>query len=106
MTGQPGISLIRIDRPSIYGVRDSSGRGNWQFTDVAAGAAPHVPPIGRLIISDGAVRYLDARLKLSFSGSVSTDEAVADVGPRTFRLRGGGTFRDTPFTASVSGGPW
>jgi uncharacterized protein involved in outer membrane biogenesis len=105
MQGRPGILLLKFDQPAIDGVRDGSGRGNWQFSKIAARAAPHVPPIGRLIISNGAATYRDARLKVSFVGTFSTDETVAEVGRGTFQLRGRGILGDTPFTTSVSAGP-
>ena len=105
LAGKPGISLIRLDQPAFNGVRDATGRGNWQFPEVAARPMPHVPPIGRLFISNGSVRYRDAHLGLTFTGSVSTDETVGDVGRGTFALQGRGTLRQTPFTTRVSGGP-
>jgi uncharacterized protein involved in outer membrane biogenesis len=103
--GKLGISLIKVDQPAINAVRDASGRANWQFSNKADEAAPHVPPIGRLVITGGAVRYQDARLQLNFLGSVSTNETVADVGRGSFLLQGRGMLRQTPFTARVSGGP-
>ncbi len=105
MSGKPGVSLINVDKPSIYGLRDASGHVNWQFPEVAAHASRKVPPIGRLIVSDGAVRYSDARLQLTFVGSVSTDETVTSVGRGTFIVRGRGTLRGAPFTTQVTGGP-
>ncbi len=105
MAGKLAISLIQVDHPSIYGVRDASGRANWQFSQTPGAPPSKVPPIGRLMISGGVVRYQDARLQLNFLGSVSTNETVSDVGRGTFVLQGGGTLRQTPFTTTVGGGP-
>ncbi len=103
--GKFAVSLIQVDQPAIFAVRDQSGRTNWQLSGTSTELPPHVPPIGRLVISRGDLRYEDARLQLSFFGSVSTREAIGDVGRGTFLLEGRGTLRRTPFTTVVSGGP-
>ena len=102
MVGRLSISLVDVAEPRILLMRDASGRANWQFPGAKT---PSLPPIGRVVLSRGALRYDDARLQSSFLGSVSTDEAAAGIDRGSFLLQGRGTFRRTPFITQIHGGP-
>jgi uncharacterized protein involved in outer membrane biogenesis len=105
MAGRLQIDLIAADQPQIHFARDADGRFNWSLPEQPTGPAPRVPPIGRLLISRGVLHYGDARLQLSFLGSVSTDETVTSVGRGRFLLQGHGSMRQASFMAQVRGGP-
>jgi len=57
---------VRADHPDVRLVSDASGRANWNFGVGPAGRPAQLPRIDRLIVSQGALRFDDARRRLSF----------------------------------------
>ncbi len=106
LNGHLALPLVEADSPSLRAVRDAAGRQSWV---IDPGAPPvKLPPIGRLIISDGAFSYDDAKSDLSFRGVISSREALAggkSGGAPAVHLEGRGALRRQPFAAVVSGGP-
>ena len=103
MAGSLVLPLVEADRPTVRLVRDAAGRGNWQLTKDAKPLK--APPIGHLIISDGALTYDDAKGKMRFAGTISSSETVSGTGRGTFLLQGRGVVNAAPFEARVTGGP-
>ncbi len=91
--GRLDLSLVEIDGASVRAVSDAAGRNNWQ---TEPNPKPlKVPPIGRLIIRNAAVRYDNAKARLNFVGAISGDERGPAAGLST--LRG---------ALVVGGAPW
>ncbi|MEO8925581.1 MAG: AsmA family protein [Caulobacteraceae bacterium] len=105
MAGRLTLPLVEADRPTVRLVRDASGRANWQSDPKENPKPLKLPPINHLIVSDGALRYDDAKARISFAGTVSTSETVKTNGQGSFLLQGKGTLNAAPFTARVTGGP-
>jgi len=96
------VPLVRIVQPDVLLVRDASGRTNW---DNGSGKqAWKLPPIQHFLIQDGHIRIDDAVRKLHFSGSVNSQETLANGGG-AFSLTGDGTLNLSKFLADVKGGP-
>ncbi len=104
MRGTTVIPLIEADRPDVRLVRDAAGRNNWTF-DTAKPKPLKAPPIGRLVIRDGALRYDDARKGLSFAGRASSSETLTGASRGVFLLEGQGLLKKARFVARLSGGP-
>lgn len=100
------LSVVDVQRPSFTLVRDRTGRDNWSFGAPGAGSsALRLPPIRSLTISNGHMTLADARRRLMFSGSVSSDQRAIGYGAGRFELAGRGTLNGTPFLAQILGGP-
>ncbi len=98
------IPLVQADRPDIRLLRDAAGRANW--SSGAPNTKPlKLPPISHLIITDGALRYNDARRRLNFVGTISSNEQAAGSGRGNFRLDGHGLLNGARLVARVTGGP-
>jgi uncharacterized protein involved in outer membrane biogenesis len=102
-TGKFDLSLVRADRPDIRLLRDASGRENWN-SSVGKPRPLKLPPIDHLVISNGALRYDDARKAMHFDGTISSNEQVLGTGRGAFELNGHGVMNKTPFVAQVAGG--
>ncbi|HEY5072648.1 MAG TPA: AsmA family protein [Caulobacteraceae bacterium] len=105
MRGKLVLSRVEADRPDIRLVRDVSGRENWNFNNDKKPKPLKLPPINHLVISNGALRYDDAKRGLHFEGVVSSNEQVAGAGRGVFELSGKGVLNKAPFLAQVTGGP-
>ncbi len=105
MAGRLEIPFLSADQPRVHLVREFDGRTNWQFGAGGKDKPFHAPAIGRLLISGGRIDYQDARNRISFDGSASTDESVGTVGHGKFVLQGQGRKDGAAFTARVAGGP-
>ena len=103
MAGVLSLPLVEADRPTVRLVRDAAGRENWRLNKNSKPLK--APPIGRLIVSDGALTYDDAKGKMRFSGTISSNETIATTGRGAFRLQGRGVLNAAPFEARVTGGP-
>ncbi|MGI9170759.1 MAG: AsmA family protein [Caulobacteraceae bacterium] len=104
MRGHLELPLVEADGPVIFALRDGRGRENWRASDRPQPPLK-APPIGRLILAGGAVRYEDVPRRLSFAGTLSSSETVGAVGRGTFQLQGRGRWNGAPFTAAITGGP-
>gem|GEM_PF-384316 len=99
------LPLIEADRPVVRLVRDASGRTNWQTNPAGAKGKPlKLPIINHLIITNGSLRYDDAKAKTSFAGTISTSETVNGAGRGSFVLNGKGVLNAAPFLAKITGG--
>nr|MBA3811184.1 AsmA family protein [Caulobacteraceae bacterium] len=104
MRGRLVIPLVEADRPDVRLVRDAAGRNNWTF-DTAKPKPLKAPPIGRVVIRDGALRYDDAGKGLSFAGTASSSETLTGASRGVFLLQGQGLLKKARFVARLSGGP-
>jgi uncharacterized protein involved in outer membrane biogenesis len=99
------LPLVKIDNAQILLVRDADGRTNW---DSRSGKTPNdgwkLPPIQRFLIHNGHVEIHDAVRKLSFAGTITSEEN-AGAGRSAFSLLGDGTLNKSKFSADVKGGP-
>ena len=102
LAGRVELPLVEADRPSVALQIDPGGRSNWVFNP---NHPMKLPPIGHLIIEDGAIRFQDLRRRVTFAGVVSSNERAAGASRGVFALGGGGTLNGAPFTLRVSGGP-
>jgi uncharacterized protein involved in outer membrane biogenesis len=98
------LPLVRVERPAILLLRDSSGRTNWDSSARGASAAWQIPPIQHLTVVDGHVEIDDAVRKLKFIGTVSSEERAGENGG-AFILKGAGTLNGNQFLADAHGGP-
>lgn len=102
--GQVYMPLVRIDHPQILVVREADGRSNWDFNgEKGSSEGLKLPPIQRFIIRQGHLEIHDFKRKMTFVGTVSSQEG-GHGGP-AFTLTGDGLLNDRKFTADVRGGP-
>ncbi len=102
--GHLRLPLVDLEKSSFLYVRDMSGRSNWQFDKTASNKPLKLPAINHFIINDGHVKIFDARKKMRFTGTVSSNESTTGRG-RGFVLTGDGTLNGQKFTADVRGAP-
>ncbi|HEY5106851.1 MAG TPA: AsmA family protein [Caulobacteraceae bacterium] len=105
LRGRVILPLVEADAPDVSLVRDASGRANWNFSNNPHPKPLKLPPINHFIIADGQLRFSDARRKMNFVGTVSSNERVVGAGRGTFHLEGKGVLNSAPFTAVITGGP-
>ena len=99
-------TVVDAERPTAILLRDATGRNNWSFSAPGAAGAPlQLPAIRHLIINDGRLTLDDARRKLHFAGTVSSNEQLTGYGRGRFTLTGKGVLNDAVFTAQILGGP-
>jgi hypothetical protein len=102
--GQVYMPLVKVDHPQILIWRDADGRTNWDFNgEKGSNDGMKIPPIQHFIINDGHLEIHDLRRKLSFIGTVSSQEG--GKGGAAFALNGDGLLNNRKFTAVVHGGP-
>ncbi|HYD78859.1 MAG TPA: AsmA family protein [Paucimonas sp.] len=63
---------LRIDAPRIHLQRDADGRNNWTFKQDDGQAPRWDYELDRLIVSKGAVRFIDGRRKADIHAAVDT----------------------------------
>ena len=105
LKGKVILPLVEADSPDVGLLRDAQGRANWEFNPNQPPKPLKLPAIGNLIIRDGALRYTDVKRRLSFTGTVSSQEKVVGYGQGVFVLQGEGTLNGERFVAHVNGGP-
>jgi len=105
LSGKVILPLVEADRPDVRLMRDAQGRANWMLHPGAKPKPLVLPAIDHLIIADGALRYDDAKHRLHFAGTVSSQEYLTGAGRGVFRLEGKGTLSGANFVALVTGGP-
>ena len=103
LAGRASINLAQADGPRIRLLRDAAGRENWSTGP--NGKPLHLPPIGRLVVTDGALAYDDLGRGLRFAGDLTASQSVGASGRGAFRLAGTGVIGGEPFTARIGGGP-
>jgi uncharacterized protein involved in outer membrane biogenesis len=102
--GKLVLPLVEADRPVIRGVRDASGRESWNLTGQKQQPFK-APPINHFIVSNGAIKFDDAKRNLHLEGVLSSSEDVDGAGRGNFRLDGKGKLNNAPFVARVTGDP-
>lgn len=106
LRGRLVLQEVRAVRPQVHLVRAADGRANWMFGDPRQPPQPlKLPAIRHFVIDDGALRIDDARRRLTFVGTVSSNERA--FGPRrgVFSLDGDGRLNGERFVARVTAGP-
>jgi len=105
--GRMVLPRLEVDKPNMTLRRDKSGRANWNFEDesgATAGEPMRLPLIRHFAIRDGKIKIMDEERKLSFSGTVASQEV--DTGKeRRFQLTGKGVMNGAPFNLDLSGEP-
>ena len=75
LEGRVLLPLVSIEHPQVSLIRDAAGRANWARDRSGSGGAPwRLPPIGRLVVTGGQLRYRDDARRIAFAGSLSSDE--------------------------------
>ena len=105
LRGRVFLPLVEAAAPDVSLIREADGRANWNFSGSPKPKPLRLPPISHFIIEDGKLRYADARRRLNFVGTVSSNERVIGPGRGTFRLEGKGVLNAAPFLALITGGP-
>ncbi len=103
LVGRASVSLARADGPRIQLLRDAAGRENWSAGP--NGKPLHLPPIGQLVVTRGALDYEDQGRGLRFAGDLGASQSVGATGRGAFRLAGTGVIAGAPFAATIGGGP-
>lgn len=100
------LPLLAIEKPEVVLLREQSGRANWAFGDPDKPKSKplKLPAIQHFIIDDGQLNYDDAKMGLTFRGTVSSNERATDSSRGRFRLEGKGELNRAPFLALVTGG--
>jgi uncharacterized protein involved in outer membrane biogenesis len=104
--GKVVLPLLQVESPNVDLRRELSGRANWTFGDPNKKKTPlKLPAIRHFVINNGAVRYDDAMRKMTFTGTVSSNETTTGAGRGVFQLKGDGTLNGAKFLALITGGP-
>lgn len=74
LKGQVVLPMVSAQRPTVRLFSDASGRQNWNFGGGRTPTRPQPSPIEHLVIMDGAINFVDAKQRLNFAGTISTDE--------------------------------
>lgn len=111
--GRIDIPQIRIKQPKIALEQNAKGQSNWSFKEspVAASAVNTVTPterteaptIGRILIDDGTISYIDQARHLSLQGKINIASGAAAEAQQV-RLAMKGTIQDKPLTLAFTGG--
>jgi AsmA family protein len=105
IAGRTEVPLIDIERSNFLLVRDRDGRANWRFASQSDNKQPlKLPPIRHFIVRDSRLKVVDARRKLTFTGTINSNESATGQG-RGFWMTGDGTLNGAPFTAQAHGAP-
>ena len=100
--GKTILPLVDIEQPDIQVVRDETGRSNWAL---GSGEGLMLPPINRFVVRDGKIGINDRIRKLTFLGTISSEEDADKGGTNAFSLNGKGLLNRENFVAEVHGGP-
>jgi uncharacterized protein involved in outer membrane biogenesis len=104
LRGELILPLLEADAPTITLLRDANGRASWQTTRKRPPRPLKLPAINHLIIRDGHLSFVDIHNRLSFVGTVSSNEEAVGSGRGAFALDGAGELNGEPFEAAVRGG--
>lgn len=94
---------VEIDDAHVLVVRDADGNTNWDMGS-STEKSWQLPPIHRFVVKNGHLRVEDAVRKVTFVGSVNSNE-TAGGGDHAFSLSGDGLLNKSKFSAQVFGGP-
>ncbi|WP_339931027.1 AsmA family protein [uncultured Brevundimonas sp.] len=104
--GQIEMPLLSIIRPNVVLIADKEGRTSWTLHPDRPddGQGMKLPPIHRLIITDGKLSLDEQRRNVKLEATVSAREGSDEQAG--FHLQGDGTINGTPLTLTVRGGPF
>jgi len=104
--GHAVVPLIDVEHSNFLLVRDPGGRANWNFGDRAVTDREplRLPPIRHFIVRDSQLKIVDERRKLTFTGTINSNESAQGQG-RGFWMTGNGSLNNAPFTAEAHGAP-
>jgi uncharacterized protein involved in outer membrane biogenesis len=95
---------VSVTSPRMSLFRDQTGRANWDIDETSTKPF-HLPPIRHFVITDGQIDLADAKRKLLFTGTVSSEERDTAAGAQFFGLTGKGSLNRAPFSLQVKGDP-
>jgi len=101
-SGRWVLPLVDIEHAAVEIVREPDGRTNWHSSNGSQGW--NIPPIRRFVLNDGRVSIDDRERRLTFNGTIFSQESAGARPDRAFQLLGDGTLNAKPFTADVHGG--
>lgn len=104
--GQIEMPLLSITRPHVVLIADRDGRTSWTLHPDRPddGQGMKLPPIQRLIITDGTLSLDEQRRNVKLEATVTAREGSDEQAG--FHLQGDGTLNGTPLTLTVRGGPF
>src|SRR5690606_38924570 len=100
------LPLLAFTRPEVVLIATEDGRKSWRLNPDGPddGEGLDLPPIHRLIITDGRLVLDEQRRGMKLVASVTAREG--SDGEAGFRLDGEGTLNGTPLTVTIQGGPF
>lgn len=105
LSGQVEMPLVQITRPQVVLIATPDGRKSWVLNPDKPDTGPtRLPPINRLVITDGRVSLDEQGRKIRLDATVNAREGTDETAG--FHLDGKGTINGTPLTLSVRGGPF
>ena len=99
------LPTVEIEQPRLSFLRNEAGRANWDFDDEKNTKPFKLAPIRHFVIRDGKLDLTDAKKKLVFAGTISSEETAGGSGQQFFNLIGKGELNRAPFSAEVKGDP-
>ena len=106
LSGRIEIPHLSFVRPRVVLIADREGRTSWALHPDKPddGKGMKLPPIQRLVITDGTLSLDEQRRNMTLKASVNARENLdGDAG---FKLEGKGALNGTPLTLMVRGGPF
>ncbi len=103
LVGQVILPRLELDHPDLALERNAQGVGNWMFTN--PDQPTRLPPIQRILVADGKLRFDDAERRLHLTGVINADETRTASRVGAFRLTGQGTMNTEPFQLQITGDP-
>jgi uncharacterized protein involved in outer membrane biogenesis len=87
--------------------RNAAGDANWASAPNTAPSTrqANVPAMRHFALTNGHVRYLDEKLRVTIDGVFTTQESSDPNNPGRFELNGQGTINARPFLLTFSGPP-
>lgn len=106
LSGRIEMPMVSITRPEAVLISTADGRRSWLLNPDApdTGQGLKLPPINRLVISDGRLTLDEQARSIKLEAAVTAREG--SDGQAGFHLDGRGTINGTPLTLSVRGGPF
>jgi uncharacterized protein involved in outer membrane biogenesis len=105
LIGQVILPRLELDHPTLALARNAQGVGNWMFAQSNADQPTRLPPIQRILVTDGQLRFDDAQRKLHLTGTINADETSTQSRHGAFRLTGQGTMNSESFQLQIIGDP-
>jgi AsmA family protein len=100
-----GAKKLAMDDATMYLVRDSTGRANWQVAFPMKPSEGATTMVRSLSVPNAHVELDDARRHLQFNGTVSAQDAEGTEGLRALRIQGAGELNGRPTVFEITGDP-